>query len=275
MRKLGYAKSVIGKVGGAAMAAALMLPGTASALELTADQKRAIVAILTAPKGAPGSSIDNPSGFGANWGSVFFGVGGTHVPSDERGPDSDSWDGSASVGFGYGDSSSVVGVEVVANIISLTDNGTDSDVGDDTSWSAKIHRMVTDTSSISVGWENFGGRGAAEEATINRYVAYSGFTALADDPMQPFVFSYTIGVGTERFNRGEDSSVGVFGSVALQLTRQLAVIVDANRNGTNVGLSMVPINSVPLTVSVSAFDVNEESSENTRYGASLGYSHTF
>ena len=100
MRKLGYAKSVIGKVGGAAMAAALMLPGTASALELSADQKRAIVAILTAPKGAPGSSIDNPSGFGANWGSVFFGVGGTHVPSDERGPDADSWDGSASVGFG-------------------------------------------------------------------------------------------------------------------------------------------------------------------------------
>lgn len=258
---------------GLALGASLFsFSSTTQALELTQEQKRAIAAVLTAPKGAPGSGIDNPVAFGASLGDVYFSIGGVKLPDSSS--SEEDYDGSASIGVGFGDSSKVVGIEVELNLISLKDNGVDSDAGDDSNMSVKIHRQISDSSSFAVGWEGLAGRGAARDKDISHYAAYSGFTALGKDPMNPLILSYTVGIGDGRFNNEEKHGTAAFGSISLQVHRQVSIILDANKESNNVGLSFVPIASLPLTISLSAFDVNENNGDVT-YGGSLGYSHRF
>jgi hypothetical protein len=266
--------------------AALSATGVASAAgyELSDDQKRAIVALLTAPKAAPGIGIGVPTGFGAGSGQVYAAIGGT--TTEDAGGDSDL-DGSASIGMGFGDANEFLALEIQANIISLTDNAPDSDFGEEGSFSAKISRNVGRTSAISVGAENISTWGDSLDGTDpSAYIAFTTVKALSDNPSNPLTFSFTIGAGTERFqevdNNVTDSGPGVFAAAALAVHRQVGLIADYNGNYASAGISLVPLRSYPLTVTLSAVNVNGvdaadggTATGDTEFGGSLGYSWNF
>lgn len=273
--------------GGLLAAAAISAPVTSSAAayELSEDQKRAIVALLTAPKAAPGIGIGVPTGFGAGQGQVFASIGGT--TTEKTGNQDDGVDGSATVGMGFGDANEFVALELQANIISLTNNAPGSDFGEEGSISAKLSRNVGRTSAISVGAENISTWGDSLDGTdASAYVAFTTVKALSDNPSNPLTFSFTIGAGTERFqdldNGVRDSAPGLFGSIALAVHRQVGIIADYNGNYASAGISLVPLRSYPLTVTLSAVNIDEESAADggtstgdTEFGGSVGYSWNF
>lgn len=275
--------AVTGVIAGAAIAAS----GAASAAtyQLTDAQKRAIVAMLTAPKASPGTALTVPSGFGAANGQVYVAIGGT--TTEKTATQKDGLDGSASVGVGLGDASEFLALELQANIISLTDNAPGSDFGEEGSFSVKLSRNVGAASAISVGAENVSTWGDSLDGTkASGYIAFTTLKSLSNNPVNPLTLSVTVGAGTERFqdkdNGVRDSDAGLFGSVALAVHRQVSLIADYNGNYVNAGVSIVPLRSHPLTVTLSAVNVNDVSSADggtstgdTEFGGSLGYSWNF
>ncbi|MEP1535921.1 MAG: hypothetical protein ABJQ34_03475 [Paracoccaceae bacterium] len=252
---------------------------TASQVTLSEEQKRLIEALLTAPVASPGVAIGVPSGFGAAKGQAFASIGGTTNDGD--------LDGSANVGLGFGNPSEYVGVELNANIFSLTDNGPGSGTGEQGSLSVKVTRQLTPTSSLAFGAENALVWGdETENVDPSFYLAYSNVNALSDDPLRPMLLTYTIGVGNERFgdfdNGVRTDDVGIFGAVGLAVTRRTGVILDYNGNFASAGVSFVPIVDQPLTVSLSVNNFTSVDaadggtlSGDPEFGVSVGYSWQF
>lgn len=251
---------------------------------LTADQKRMIAAILTAPKSAPGIGLGVPTGFGASQGQAFFSIGGTSI-EDVNG-DND-YDGSASVGVGFGDPSEHVGVELQANIISLTNNSDDSGFGEQGSTSIKFSRNLNSDTGFAFGIENLSTWGSGLDNTDpSVYVAFTNVSTLSDNPFNPYPLSLTIGMGNERFrglsNGERDNSIGIFGAVALAVHRQVGLVLDYNGNYFNAGASFVPMKQYPLTatlnlVNIDSVDANDggTASGDPEFGASIGYSWSY
>lgn len=269
------------------LAGAAMTAGVASAAtyQLTDAQKRSIVALLTAPKTAPGIGIGVPTGFGAQGGQVFASIGGTTTQKTTT--LKDGLDGAATIGMGFGDANEFVALEVQANIISLTNNAPGSDFGEEGSASVKLSRSVGLQSAISVGAEDVTTWGnSLSNVNASAYVAFTTLKALSDNASNPLTMSFTIGAGTQRFqnvkNNVRDTNPGLFGAVSLAVHRQVSLIAEHNGNFANVGMSFVPLRSYPLVVSLSAVNVNEVSAANggtstgdTEFGGSLGYSWNF
>lgn len=256
----------------------------ASNYKLTEEQKRLIAALLTAPKSAPGTGLSTPSGFGAGKGQLFASIGGT-TTEDSNG--SHDYDGSASLGAGFGDAQKFAALELQANIISLTNNSEDSGFGEQGSVSAKLSRNVGMNSGISFGVENLGTWGdIVDETDPNTYVAFTTVHALSTDPFNPLLFSFTAGLGNERFrdlrNGNQRGSVGLFASFAFAPHRQAGLIVDYNGNYVSIGASFVPLRQYPLTVTLSVVNANEveegdggTTTGDAEFGASIGYSWRF
>lgn len=275
--------AVTGVIAGAAIAAS----GVASAAtyELSEATKRQLVALLTAPKAAPGIGIGVPVGFGAQGGQVYASIGGT--TTKKTATLKDGLDGAATVGMGFGDSNEFVALEVQANIISLTNNAPGSDFGEEGSVSVKLSRNIGRTSAISVGAEDVTTWGDSLSGTkASGYVAFTTFKALSDNLQNPLTVSFTIGAGTQRFqdvkNNVRDSEAGLFGSLSLAVHRQVSLIAEHNGNYANAGISIVPMRNYPLVVTLSAVNVNEVSAANggnstgdTEFGGSVGYSWNF
>ncbi|QCU89789.1 hypothetical protein [Thiomicrorhabdus sediminis] len=264
-----------------ATAGVLASTGNASAaqFELSDDQKRLIAALLTAPKSAPGIGIGVPTGFAASSGQMYFSVGGTTTINNKL-------DGSASVGAGFGDTEKLA-MELQLNIISLTNNGQDSGFGEQGSGSIKFSHNVGKTSGVSFGAENIARWGAGlEQVDPSVYLAYTNVQPLSSNPFNPYTLSLTVGVGNERFanvnNGTKDSEIGIFGAAALAVHRQVGLILDYNGNYVSGGLSFVPMKEYPLTVTLSAVNVNGVDAADggtatgkTEFGGSIGYSFSW
>lgn len=262
---------------GAAMTASV---ASAADYQLTDVQKREVVALLTAPKASPGIGISVPTGFGASSGTIFASIGGTTTDNDNT----DDLDGSMSIGMGIGDATEALALEVQANIISLTNNADGSDVGEEGSVSIKLSRNIGSTSAISVGAENITtwGEATGDDVDASGYIAFTNLQALSDNPSNPLTLGITIGVGSERFAFADTNTFGVFGAVSLAVHRQIGLIADHNGKFANLGVSLVPVRSLPLTVSLSAVNVNQVSAAKggtstgeTEFGGSVGYSWNF
>lgn len=275
--------AVTGVIAGTAIAASAA--ASAATYELTEAQKRQIVALLTTPKAAPGIGIGVPTGFGAQAGQVFASIGG--ITTKKTSTLEDGLDGAATLGMGFGDADEFVGLEVQANVISLTNNAPGSDFGEEGSVSVKLSRNVGSRSAVSVGAEDVATWGDSLNGTkASGYVAFTTIKALSDNPMNPLTLSVTLGAGTQRFQDLDagvrDSDIGLFGSLSLAVHRQVSLIAEHNGNFANAGISVVPLRNYPLVVTLSAINVNEVSTNNggtetgdSEFGGSIGYSWNF
>lgn len=241
--------------------------GSLSDLGLSLEQIRSLNAQLTAPVVAPGISFGSPTGFGANWGQAYAGIGGDTTPPGSP----KSVDGSMLVGAGFGDARNIAGVDVAMTVISLQDS-----FGSDGNFSAKVHHSFESLrSSLAIGIEDTGGWGFAKDRDSSTYASYTQvFDLSADTPKRPLSLVVTLGAGNERFTDPGKSGTGVFGAVALNWHRQSSVIADWTGRDLNAAISLVPLYRIPLVVTLGAINITQRFAD-TEFAGGIGYLYTF
>lgn len=217
---------------------------------------------------APGITVSTPSGFGADFGDGFIGVGFQH-----RTRARDAMDGGAVVGFGIGDAGRFLGAE-----IAITQFGT---------WrsccrgaiSTKVHRLLGQDASIAVGLENgitWGHMEGLEEATDggrSLYAVASKVFFLRRSVAAPLsTLTLSLGAGNGRFRDEDDilagrEAVNVFGSASLRLLEPVSVIGNWTGQDLVAGASFVPFRRIPLFVTPAIADLTTE----PRFIMGVGY----
>ncbi|MBD1874010.1 hypothetical protein H6F75_10980 [Nodosilinea sp. FACHB-131] len=217
----------------------------------------------------PSPNAGIPSAFGANWGDVFFSA--SLAGADRIRPEAD---GSLSMGFGLGDSRRAVGVELAYNLQSVRR------FGENGGFDAKVHRQVYSSEetqvAAAVGLNNFASYG--DNAGGSESSLYGVVTAAhllqPEHPSNRLPITASLGVGGGAFS-GESSDVGVFAGVGLQVHPQFSINTAWSGVGVNVGASIVPVTTLPLTLNLLYGDVGN----NTRAGSvavlSIGYGFNF
>jgi len=236
---------------------------TAADLGLTEDQLESLIDGRATTGGAPGISFGSPVGFGASWGVIGAGIGGS---TRDEGSQGRELDGSAGVVIGLGDAQNLVGAEVTYNIISLEDQ-----FAEDGSFALKLHRNIGN-GAFAVGVENLGGYGAAKGADEAYFAAYSHVLTFPND--MPIVLSG--GIGNESFSNSTDrDGVGAFGSAALLLNSRISAIADYRGRGLSTAVSFTPFARLPLTATAGFINVYNEDDVNPEFSAGIGYSYSF
>ncbi|NTV66139.1 MAG: hypothetical protein HGB06_00340 [Chlorobaculum sp.] len=184
-----------------------------------------------------GKSLSTPIGWGAAYGTVFAGAGGT-IPA----PYSTKSDAAMGVGFGIGNPKKQVGFE--ASVMSL-------DLSDWKRYSAnlKLHRYLGCGSSVAVGVENILLGSTSKNLSDSEesyYIVYSQGVqddSFIKDGTNTTKLHYSIGIGNGRFwdkspydvahGKGKHGTA-VFGNVAYELFDACNGIVEWN--GMNLAL---------------------------------------
>lgn len=259
------------------VAAACMSPLTAFAVPITVDelrlseeQKIALLRQLQAPGlatlvAAPGIAFGSPVGFGQYLGEFSLGLAGETLPRKDKEP----VDGSLSATVGLG-SMNTVGVEVGLNVISLTEGFADSG-----SFSAKLHKLIGNSSSISIGSEAFGPWGLARQRDASLYGVVTHIARLPGN----MPLAINLGVGNNRFRDADQTvdsnKLGVFGGLALVLNQRTSLIMDYTGVGLNLGVSIVPFMQLPITATLGVINVAEQENGSAEFSGAVGYRATF
>ena len=205
------------------------------------------------PRGAPGTSSGSPIAFGANWNDAFVGFGAQSAVRYSAAGDAD---GSASMGFGLGNSSKSVGLEVALNALSSIRSG----VGNRMGLSFKAHKILPNNWGAALGYQGVQ-LGTASDDKASIYGVVTHVWQLDGTPLKAFQsLTWSGGVGTGAFqsasdlNSGKDG-MGVFSSVALRTSDRMSVIADWSGQDLNLGLSFVPFKDLPLVLSPAIADI--------------------
>ncbi|MBD2665189.1 hypothetical protein B6N60_02443 [Richelia sinica FACHB-800] len=238
-------------------------------------QRLRITPLLRAgkPTYSPSLSFGIPSAFGANWGDVFVGVSGA-TAGKARGGDVD---GSMSVGLGLGDSRKLVGLELAYNLGSFRNFGSNG------TFDLKGHRVVYGNErtqvAVAAGWNAFAQyqSDASSETDIpsSAYGAVTSYSLLQpNNPHNKLPLLLTFGVGGGQFRQG-DASTGVFGGVGLQVHPQVGMGLAWSGVGLNLGVSVVPVPTIPLTIVAQGADLTDNSVGGTIFVLSVSYGFNF
>ena len=220
---------------------------------------------------APSASISTPIGFGASFGQLFGGVG-----FQSRTRFRDSADGGLAIGAGLGDPQKILGLDTTVSIWDLF--GKDSFGRGGISF--KIHRLLPESFSIAVGFENAATWGYSD-AGSSIYGVISKFFLLKDTTEEPFSqLTVSLGLGGGRFRSENDiingvDSVGVFGSVGVRVIEPLSVVAEWSGQDLNAGISLIPIQNIPLTVNLAGADLTGNAGDGARFVMSIGYNYFF
>jgi hypothetical protein len=213
---------------------------------------------------SPGLTFATPSAFGASSGDGFF-----SASAATAGKARSQVNGSLTVGFGLGDARNAVGLELNFNIGSIKNFGSNGSVD------GKLHRLVYSDSnnqvSIAAGWKGFIQYGSEGVSPSSAYGAVTYYSILQpDNEINKMPISFTVGFGGGEFRKG-NASTGIFAGVGLQVAPQLSVGTGWSGVGINVGLSYVPIPSIPLTFALTGGDLTDISDGGRVLVLSIGY----
>ena len=226
----------------------------------------------TKPTYPPGLSFAAPSAFGANMGDVFLGTSAAFFGSRDTG-----LDGSISAGFGLGNSQKLVGLEFGFN------NGSIKNFGANGTFDFKAHRIVyakgTNQIGVAGGWKTFAQYKTKDSNEgIRPSSAYGVVTSYSllrpNNPGNKMPISFSAGAGGGDFRQG-DASTGVFGGVGVQIHPQVGVGLGWSGVGFNIGASIVPIPTLPLTITATGSDLTDNSPGGTVLSLSVGYGFNF
>ena len=228
------------------------------------------VAVLDRPRPVPGSGFLTPSAYGADWGDAFVGLSGVTSGRNE-----DKWDGSASVGVGFGDAIDTVGVEVSVGIISLDGFADDGTIG------FKLHKVFPQANNLAVaaGWSNAISWGDANDAEDTFYGVVTHRFDLQPDQDNTLPLTASLGIGTGAFRsigaiEAGSNDPNVFGSLGLRVIPELSIVSGWTGSALGLGVSAAPFD-FPLIMTAGVSDVTDNTASGPRFNASLGYSFSF
>lgn len=222
------------------------------------------------PSPVPSSSFLTPSAYGADWGDAYIGLAGS-----TGGNNADRLDGSASLGFGLGNSVRNVGLEVGVSIISLDGFADDGVVG------FKLHKSFPQANNLAIalGWSNPIKWGAANQAEDTFYGVATQRFNLRPSAANRLPLTVSLGLGTGSFRStgaiaADDNDVNVFGSAALRVIPEVSVISSWNGTGLGLAASAAPFD-FPAVLTLGVSDVTGNTSDGAQFQGSLGYSFNF
>lgn len=224
--------------------------------------------VLPKPTYPPGLSFAAPSAFGANMGDAFVGASSAFFGNRDTG-----LDGSTSVGFGLGNSQKLVGLEFAWN------NGSIKDLGSNGTFDLKAHRIVyakgTNQVGVAAGWKTFAQYGNESIRPSSAYGVLTTYSLLKpNDSVNKMPISFSLGAGGGDFRQG-NASTGVFAGAGVQVHPQVGVGLGWSGVGFNVGASLVPIPTLPLTITATGSDLTNNSQGGTVFALSVGYGFNF
>ena len=214
------------------------------------------IAPLTAiqrPWPSPNLNPGVPSAFIANWGDVY--ITGVAATAGEQRPDADgSWVG----GFGLGDATKAVAVEVNGGCGSFKDFCGNGGLG------FRIGRVLikkpTGWLAFAAGWQNavqWGNEGDQD----NIYSA--GFSYAF--PLRPIKsgFGQTLqinaGIGNSTFApysaTNSEDQIGGFASIGVELSPAVGISAGWSGRGANAQISYSPFRNIPMTLSLLGADL--------------------
>ncbi len=224
---------------------------------------------------SPGSSSGSPTAFGADFGSVFTGAS-----FQERTRFTSSSDGAVSAGFGLGNATKAVGLEIAVSVLDLTSRGGDDRAFDRGSVSFKLHRRLPNNFAVAVGYENALVWGFTD-AGSSFYGVGSKIFQFQDSPRQPFSsLTVSLGLGNGRFRTEDDfnadkKTVNVFGSAGLRVLEPVSVIADWTGQDLTLGASIAPFRNIPIVITPAIADVTGSAGDGSRFILGVGYSYSF
>jgi hypothetical protein len=230
-----------------------------------------------APVNAPVGGVTTPSGFGAEWGDVFIGVGaqgnipqtiGQGVPNT-NGQDSTS----LGLGFGLGDARSALALETSYS----TAGSFSSKLFNRGNVNFKLHKVLADNLGVAVGWENAISTGytSANNPGSTVYGVITGVLPLGDTSN----ITASVGAGNGRFRASSDietdkQTTNIFGSLGFRVSENIALVGDYNGRNFNLGLPLTLklSDGVGVQVTPSLLDIggNNFSGPSSRFAVSGG-----
>ncbi len=220
---------------------------------------------------APASSFLTPTAYGADWGDVYAGVAGS-IGISNGSRDSD---GSASVGFGLGNATQLVGLEINASINSLRGFADDGTLG------FKLHRVFPSVNNLAVafGWENPIKWGSSQDEPETFYGVVSSRFDLQSGQVNPVPLTVSLGAGTGAYRStgaiaNNTNGLNFFGSLGLRLQPELSLISSWTGSGLGFAASAAPFRD-PFIFTVGIADVTDNTPDGTRVIGSVGYGYTF
>ena len=223
-------------LGAAEITTDLQVRGTDPALDLEAAPRdtsvtgnefvtslQAMTKLLLPPKSPVLLGIG--SGVVAPHGTVFASVSGT-TNRDDAGDVTDDLDGSVAFGFGLGDATETVGVQVTGVI-----SGMDP-FGDSGSVSLKFSRALAPTTFAGVSFGNVAGWGVEEDEDVKTTAAITHFGDIwAQDTYFPYML--TVGYGTNVTDGGTEE--GAILGAGIGLNEYMGLSISTNTEYVNLG----------------------------------------
>jgi hypothetical protein len=211
------------------------------------------VAVVRRSSNAPVSGLTTPSGFGANWGTVFIGSGyqGSLAPNPWLGSPRSSpllvnTDGfGLGAGFGLGNSRDFVGLETSYSTFSNgggPDGSTPLGLFDRGAVNFKLHKQFGNNFAIAAGWENAikNGYDSTDQTVKDTfYGVVTGVLPVSDSNN----FTASVGLGNGRFRQidditGDRDKTSFFGSLGFRISENIGLVTDYNGRNFSVGLPL-------------------------------------
>ena len=218
----------------------------------------------------PSLSAGIPSAFGANWGDTFISFSGATA-----GKERNNVDGSISLGFGLGDSYKLAGLTFAYNIGSIRDFGSNGTF--DLQGSRVVYADRTHQVAAAIGWSSFGQYGNGKEGTIpsTLWGEVTSVTLLnPEDSVNKLPLLLSVGIGGGYFS-GYQGNTNAFGGIGLQVAPQLGLGLAWSGVGLNVGLSFIPVPTIPLTLTATGGDLTNTSEGGSRFILGVSYGYNF
>ena len=218
----------------------------------------------------PALTFGIPSAFGANWGDFFIGASGATAGKARAG----EVDGSISTGFGIGDSDKLIGMTFSYNLGSIKNFGQTGTF--DLQGHRNLYSDGITSVAIAAGWSAFA-QHVVDESVIPSSVwgTVTSYSLLQpDNPVNQLPLLLSLGVGGGYY-RQDPASTGVFGGIGLQVAPQLGVGLQWSGVGLNLGLSFVPVPTIPLTIVATGADLTNNSPGGTVFILSVNYGFNF
>jgi hypothetical protein len=236
-------------------------------------------------KASPGITLGVPSGYGADRGKIFTGLGIQRTPAL-------SIDGSAGIGIGLGNARKSIGVQLSYTAYSLTDS-----VGEGSAnggrpvggggFNLKLHRQFPGGWSVAVGADSIVNIGRLSQPSLGRsfneaegtyYGAVTKLIPLKPDATASFSrLAVTVGAGVGRFQTAAELAAGQtvitpFASAALKISPAASVIAEWSGQDFGVGLSWVPFRNLPIVISPGIRDLFGRNVGKPRWQFGIGLS---
>jgi hypothetical protein len=208
-------------------------------------------------RGAPGFTMANPYGFGADSWNPYVGIGFTPNSRNGSNYDLDDADGIIGFGIGLGNARKAVGLELNYTMAGFGENRDFGTGG----FSTKIHRTVANGWGVALGWNGFLNLGDENDFQDSIYFATTKIFSTKEKLNSPLSrIAVTIGAGNGQFRTEEaieddKDTFNPFGSVALRIARPISGVVEWTGQDLAVGTSISPFKTIPVTFNLGLRDI--------------------